>query len=154
MATGTIILPLLGMVPDGTNPPDLEFASGTLRPYWAFDGGSVTESGIWTFQMPGDYSSGLTANLIWSGSSSTTTSHTAQWQISVMALTPETDSVATDTDSYDTANTGADDILGTTASRPQALSISLTNDDSVTADDYVAIQIERDPTVGVDDLPI
>lgn len=151
MATGTIILPILAAVPDPTNPPGLAFTSTTARPYLAFDGTAAIEACVWTFRMPTDYSSGLAAKIQWSGSSSTTTSHTVQWTVYVMALTPDTDG-ATDSDSFDTENVVSDDILGTTAKRIQECSLTLTNADSVAAGDYVAIRLLRDYSDAADDL--
>ena len=151
MATGTIILPILAAIPDPTNPPAVAFASGTNRPYLAFDGSSVIEACVWTFRMPADYSSGPTLKIQWSGSSSTTTSHTAVWGCEVMAMTADTDG-AMDSDSYDTINTVSDDILGTTAKRIQEASLTLTNADSLAAGDYVALKFRRDADNGSDDL--
>ncbi len=150
MATGTILLPLLGGVGDATNPPAAKFTTAN-RPYLAFDA-STDELISWSFRMPENYASALAAKIIWSGSASTTTSHTARWAVEVMATTPETDSVANDTDSYDSPNEADDDILGTTAKRPQALSITLTNADGVAAGDYVAIRVSRNADHANDDL--
>jgi len=151
MATGTIILPILAAIPDPTLPPALKFASGTARPYLAFDGSASIEKCMWTFRMPSDYASALTAKIQWSGSSSTTVTHTVQWSIFVMALTADTDGAA-DSDSYDSENVVSDDILGTTAKRIQEASLTLTNADSVAAGDYVAIQLARDYSDAADDL--
>lgn len=151
MATGTIILPLLSAIADPTNPPGLAFASGTGRPYLAFDGTAAIEACIWTFRMPENYASGLTAKIQWSGSASTTATDTVQWTVYVMALTPDVDGAA-DSDSYDVENVVSDDILGTTAKRIQECSLALTNADSVAAGDYVAIRILRDYSDAADDL--
>lgn len=151
MATGTIILPVLAAIADPSTPPGMGFASGTGRPYLTFDGTAAIECCVWTFRMPQDYASGLTAKIQWSGSSSTTTSHTVRWSVYVMALTADVDG-ATDSDSYDSENAVTDDILGTTAKRIQECSLSLTNADSVAAGDYVAIQLKRDYSNAADDL--
>lgn len=150
MATGTILLPLLAGVPDPTNPPAVNFTAAN-RPYLAFDSGT-DELVLWTFRMPQDFASGLTAKIIWSGAASTTATDTARWAVEVMALTPETDSVAADSDSFDTSNEADDDILGTTAKRPQEVSITLSNDDSVAAGDYVAVRLSRNADHANDDL--
>lgn len=151
MATGTVILPILGMTPDPTLPPGIVFAAGTNRPYLTFDGTANVEKCVWTFRMPADYASGPVAKIQWSGSSSTTTSHTVQWSVFVMALTADVDGAA-DGDSYDSENVVSDDILGTTAKRIQEASLALTNADSVAAGDYVAIQLVRDYDDAADDL--
>ena len=151
MATGTIILPILGAIPDPTLPPELKFAAGTNRPYWAFDGTASIEKMVWTFRMPVNYASGLVAKIQWSGSASTTTSNTVQWSVFVHALTADVDGAA-DSDSYDSENVVSDDILGTTAKRIQECSLTLTNADSVAAGDYVAIRLVRDYSDAEDDL--
>ncbi len=151
MATGTIILPILAAVPDPTNPPGLAFTSTTNRPYLAFDGSATIESCSWTFRMPENYASAPVAKLQWSGSASTTVTHTVQWTVYLMALTPDVDGAA-DTDSYDTENVVSDDILGTTAKRIQEASLALSNADSVAAGDYVGVRLLRDYSDAADDL--
>ena len=101
--------------------------------------------------MPENFASALAAKIQWSGSTSTTVTDTVQWTVYVMALTPDVDGAA-DADSYDTENVVSDDILGTTAKRIQEASVTLSNDDSVAAGDYVAIRLLRDPTDAADDL--
>lgn len=148
MATGTILLPILAAVPDATNPPALVFS--TSRPYLAFDA-TTDEIVYWTFRLPENYASGAALKIQWSGASSTTTSHTVVWGCQVMAMTADTDG-AMDSDSYDTANTVSDDILGTTAKRIQGASLTLTNFDSGAAGDYLALKFYRDADNGSDDL--
>ncbi len=152
MATGTINLPVDGFDAHPSATAELKFTSTTNRPYVAFDGTTTIESILWTFRMPADYASGLTAKILWSGSASTTTSDTVQWTVYVMAVTPDTDSVAMDSDSFDTENVVSDDILGTTAKRPQLATLTLSNNDSVAAGDYVAIRLLRDYSDAADDL--
>lgn len=101
--------------------------------------------------MPQDYASGAALKIQWSGAASTSVSHTVVWAAQVMAMTPDTDGDM-NTDSYDTANTVTDDILGTTSRRIQEASLTLTNADSVAAGDYVSIKFFRDADNGSDDL--
>ena len=143
----TVPIPLLGLVPDDTNPPQLGFAGN--RAYWDFDS-STDELVYVSFRLPSDYSSSPVLKVQWGGTSSTTVSHDVTWACEVMALTPDVDGDP-DTDSYDTANTVNDAILGTTAGRIQEASITLTNFDSGAANDYIGLKIYRD--VSADDLP-
>jgi len=152
MATGTILLPILAAVSDPTNPPGLAFTATDSRPYLTFDDGSNIEGCVWSFRMPENYSSAPVAKIQWSGSSSTTTSHTCQWSVFVMALTANTDGAA-DAEDFAAENVVADDILGTTAKRIQEVSLTLTNNDNLAANDYVTIQLLRDYTDATDDLP-
>jgi len=151
MATGTIILPILSAIGDPTNPPGLNFTATTNRPYLAFDGSAAIESCLWSFRMPENYASAPVAKIQWSGSNSTTTSHTVQWSVFVMALTPDVDGAA-DSDSFDAENVVSDDILGTTAKRIQEASVTLSNADSVAAGDLTYIRLLRDYSDAADDL--
>ena len=151
MATGTILLPILGAMGDPSNPPSLVFTTTNNRPYLAFDGAGAVEACVWSFRMPENYASAPVAKIQWSGSSSTTISHTCQWSVFVMALTANTDGAA-DAESFAAENVASDDILGTTAKRIQEVSVTLTNADSAAANDYVSIQLLRDSTDAADDL--
>ena len=150
MATGTILLPIPAHSADSTNPPGLLYTTAN-RPYLAFDA-STDELVLWTFRLPENYASAPTLKIIWSGSASTTVSHTVFWRAEVMAMTADTDSVASTTDSFDTVKTASDDILGTTAERPQTVDLSLTNNDSMAAGDYIALRFGRDADNASDDL--
>jgi hypothetical protein len=149
MATGTVILPLLGAVFDPTNPPAVGFKNA--GPHLDFD--SATDELIYvTFRLPADYASAPVLKFQWGGVASVTTSHTVRWSCEVMALTADTDGDP-DTDSYDTVNAVDDDILGTTAGRIQEASLSLTNFDSGAAGDWIKLKIYRDANHANDDLP-
>lgn len=148
MATGTIELPIYGGIADATNPPGLTTNSG--KPYWLFDA-STAEYVTYSFRLPSDYSSAPTVIFHWSAAS-TTTSHTVVWSAEVYAYTPDTDTATYPTNSFDTANTVSDDILGTTSDRLQTVSLSLSNFDSGAAGDQVVLRIGRAAADGADDL--
>lgn len=150
MATASILLPILAANPDPTDPPAYNVTTTTNRPYLAFDA-STDEAVVWTFRMPENFASGLTAKIQWSGAASTTVTHTVRWAVEVMAVVPETGG-AMDSDGFATSNEADDDILGTTAKRLQEVSITLTNDDGVAPDDYVAIRLARNADHANDDL--
>jgi hypothetical protein len=146
MATGTIVLPLPPQGFDETNPPALAWVNGA--PYLDFDSGT-DELIYFTFRLPADFASDPVLKIQWGGVASTTVTDTAVWACEVMALTADTDGDP-DTDSYDTANTVSDDILGTTAGRIQEASLALTNFDSGAANDYIKLKFYRD--ADADDL--
>jgi len=152
MATGTILLPVLGAVGIEAAPVGVGFTATNKRPYLIFDGAGALEGCVWTFRMPENYASGPVAKIQWSGSSSTTVTHTCQWTVNVLALTPNVDGAA-DSTSFDNGNIVTDDILGTTAKRIQEISVTLTNNDSAAADDNVSILLRRDSAHANDDLP-
>lgn len=153
MAVQSIFCKLFAGDGDPSNPPG--FPAGGLgasgRPVLAFDD-TQDELILWTFQMPENYGTGLQGEILWSGSSSTTTSHTVRWVVEIMKLTPET-AGAVDSDSYDSFNAVDDDILGTTSKRLQKATVSITNADSVQAGDYVAVRLRREASHANDDLP-
>lgn len=140
MATVAKDFSLSGLTPDGTNPPKLGWTNEA--PHLDFD--SSNDKLVYvTFRLPANYASTPVLVFQWGGTSSTNPSHTVRWACEVMVLTPDTDGDP-DTDSYDTANTVDDDILGTTAGRLQTVSLSLTNFGSGAAGDYIKLKIYRD----------
>jgi len=146
VATKEIPIPLLACIPDTTNPP--AYVANGGRPYLGFD--SSTDELVYVgFVLPGDYVGTPTVEFEWSGTASTTTSDDVTWAVEVMASTGDTDGSPV-SDSYDTANTVNDAILGTTAGRHQSASCSLTNADSMAAGDAIWLKIYRD--VSADDL--
>ena len=153
MATGTYPLNPLSAIPDPTNSPGLNFTGTTNRPYLAFDGAGAAEACVWTFYMPSNFASSPVIQIIWSSSANPgSPNDVVRWSASVMATTPETDSVANDSDSFDTENAQTDTYLGTTAKRPQRCTVSLANADSLAAGDYVAVQIKRNSADAADTM--
>lgn len=150
MATGTILLPIPAVAADPTNPPGILWTTAN-RPYYAFNQ-STDELVLWTFRLPENYASAPVLKVVWSGATSTTVTDTVFWRAEVMAMTADTDSVSIITDSFDTPNTASDDILGTTGARPQTVDLTLTNNDSMAAGDYVALRFGRDADNASDDL--
>jgi hypothetical protein len=88
------------------------------------------------------YGSGnITAKLLWFGDSAT--SGDVVWGVAIAALTPETDSTDIETDSWATENTVTDSHLGTTAHRLHTASVTVSNLDSITTGDYLAVRVQR-----------
>jgi len=108
----------------------------------AFDGGSSDEIAYFFFRAP-DYGSGdFTIDIDWYAD--TASSGDVKWGAAVAAITPDTDSQDIETKSFDTAGTVVDSHLGTTGQRLHRASISLSDLDSVAAEDWVALQLYRD----------
>lgn len=150
MATGTIILPVLAAVPDATNPPGLAFTSTLGLPYLAFDGGSTDEVCTFHLRMPENYASAPVLNVQWFGTSGTTSGNVV-WGCDILAVTGNTDSGAIDSETFGTANTQQDAHLGTTGDRLHDVAITLSNTDSLAADDYVILKFYRDASDTVND---
>jgi hypothetical protein len=70
------------------------------------------------------------------------TSGKVEFEASIMAVSPGA-SASIDTDSFDTVNVSSDTVPGT-AGYLFELTIALTNDDSLSAGDFVCIRLSRD----------
>jgi hypothetical protein len=75
----------------------------------------------------------------------TATSGGITWGVSLAAITPNTDTTDTETKSFATETTFSDTHLGTTGQRAHDVIGTITNLDSVAADDWVEIKIARKP---------
>lgn len=138
MATGTILLPVLSALPDGTNPPAVAFASNVPR--LLFDT-ATDELCYLTFRAPADYASAPVFKA--ECSMDTATSGNVALECSVWALTAG-DAADADTESYDTVNTTGATAVPGTAGHPFAVSATLTNADAMAAGDIVTLKINRD----------
>jgi hypothetical protein len=89
-----------------------------------------------------NYGSGnLTLILTWCAD--TATSGVVRWGAAIAAITPETDTQDVSTDAFATENTVDDTHLGTTARREMNATITVSNLDSLAADDIVHLRIRR-----------
>jgi len=155
MATGTIILPINGATPNASNPPGLRFEDN--RPEWLFDD-STPETVFWTFRMPQDCAAepGLTAKIQYKMASDDDSDHKVEFEVSVFAIS-DGDSADVDTEDWDDANSGSANIPGQSgggggqAGYLDEISITLSNDDSVAAGDFVMIALQRDADDGTND---
>ena len=146
-----LLFPIGAAKGSGSTVPEILTTSDGVS-YAAFDSGT-DEILIWDgLILPETITGPFTAHIVWSGSSSTTTSHTVRWAVRIQAFTPEVDG-AMDASSFDTANEVDDDILGTTAKRGQLATVTLTNNDSMAGGDHVTPMIFRNADHANDDLP-
>lgn len=137
MATGTIPLFIPGYF-DDTNPPGIEFFNS--KPRVLFD--DTTDEIIhWTFRMDANYSSSPVLKVQYSMVSATTGNIIISCEVMAVSVG---DAVAVDTDSYDTINVSSATAVPGTAGYPGEVSLSLTNNDSLAAGDWVALKIRRD----------
>lgn len=159
MATGTIVLGF----PGGT-PPDGSASNASAQPqrtkssgaapsptFWEllFDA-ATDEHWLWSFRMPQDYASGLTAKLLWKANS---TSNSVVWNVRVAAVTPS-DTDTPNEKAHATVNTATTAVNATEARRLVETSITLTNADSVAAGDLVIICVSRDADNGSDNCTV
>lgn len=97
------------------------------------------------------YGSGnLTLALEWYAD--TASSGDVIWGAQIAAITPDADSQDVETDGLATANTVTDTHLGTTGQRLHRGTITISNLDSLAADDIVWLRIYRDADAGGDTM--
>lgn len=159
MATGTIILPIPGGTPpDGsTNNASAQLdrikSSGAApSPTFSqllFDP-STDEHWFWTFRMPVNYASGPVAKLQWKANA---TSNSVVWCVSLAAITPA-DTDTPNEKASATTNTATTAVNSTEARRLVETSITLTNADSVAANDWVCVTVFRDANNGSDNCSV
>lgn len=132
-------------------PPNMVLNEGTNFPVFglAFNG-AADEFAYWRFRAIGYTSGNLTLIIAWYADS--TTSGDVIWNARIAAITPNTDSQDVETDALATANTVTDAHLGTTAQRLHTATITISNLDSLAADDDVVIEISRDANAAGDTL--
>jgi len=136
MATGTIILPLPGKF-DDTNPPGIIYTNNAAKVL--FDD-TTQEYMQWAFRMPANYASAPLLKVQYAMASATTGN--VEFECQIMAVS-DGDSANIDTDSYDTANSNSASVPAT-AGHLDEISITLNNDDSLAANDYIRIKLSRD----------
>lgn len=146
MATGRIILPVQGAKIGGsfiTLGAGIDGGAGAWKVL--FDA-SQTESILFQFKMPSDYASAPVLKLQYAMASAV--ADKIDLEVDVMAVADGED---IDSASFDTINeiVGGTTVPGT-AGFVDTISISLTNNDSVAADELVLIRIHRDHDDGDD----
>lgn len=135
----------------GTVFPNYTIAQGTNFPVTGlYYDDTVDQQAAWKFRAT-DYGSGnLTFDIEWYAVTATTGNVVFSGQIAV--LTPNTDTQDVETKALATANTVTDGHLGTTAKRIHRATITISNLDSLAADDLVFILLERTGSSGSDTL--
>lgn len=131
-----INLSVLGGVRDATNPPGMSYVNA--RPYLLFDG-TTDELITFPVRIPDDYGSGLTVKFQYSMVSATTGVVAIRAQVMAASVGDNID-----TDSYDTLQASSDATVPATAGLMDEISLALTSVDSLTAGDYMSIQLGRE----------
>lgn len=158
MATGTLILPIgAAQLPDGTAsnlfPGITRVKSSGTAPgvYFLqanFDAASL-EWLTWSFRMPSDYLSDPTLKVQYKMASATTGNLIVVGRVA--AITPGTDTTDADAKTFAAANTSAATAVpGSPAGRVGEISLALTTDDSLAAEDWVCVYLARDGASGSD----
>lgn len=145
MATRAILTPLSAEFPS-SNYPALTVVN--TRPVLAYDA-STDETAYWTIVAPQGLTGTITCVLSLIGNAAGTNS--TYWEVAVEAVTSAD---ATDLDSstsFGTVNTG-NVAMPSTQGHLVQLTVTLTNNDSIAAADYVRISIARDANNGSDNF--
>jgi hypothetical protein len=115
----------------------------------AFDASTV-ESCCTKFTAISYGSGNLTLKLRWYADTAST--NDVVWSCAIAAITPDTDTQDVETDTLATEQTVTDTHLGTTGQRVHTCSITVSNLDSIAANDLVFLRISRNATSGSDTL--
>jgi hypothetical protein len=120
------------LVKNGTNFPAVGLA---------FDA-AADEAAFWSFQAINYASGNVTVTIYWYADTASTGD--VVWGVQLAAITPNTDTQDVETKAFATANTATDTHLGTTGQRLHSVAVTVSNLDSLAADDEVWIRIYRD----------
>jgi len=120
------------LVKNGTNFPAVGLA---------YDA-ATDEAAFWELRAINYASGNLTVDVDWYAD--TATSGDVVWAVQIAAITPNTDTQDVETKALATANTFTDNHLATTGQRLHRATVTVSNLDSLAADDAVWIRIARD----------
>jgi hypothetical protein len=137
--------------PIGTAFPQSVRFAGTNFPVTglAYDAAAI-EAASTRFKAKNYGSGNITCILTWYADNAT--SGDVVWGAAIAAITPETDSQDVETDSFATENTVTDSHLGTTSHRLHNATITISNLDSIAANDIVFLRIRRVANDGGDTM--
>lgn len=137
---------IFAFTPESAHFPTSNFAALALsnsRPVLAFDA-TTEETAYWTFPAIQGITTPLTLVITYAMASATSNAVVLGAQIEAI-----TDGDAIDTDattSFDTTNNSSSTTVPGTAGYIDQISITLTNNDSITAGDYARLALARKPT--------
>lgn len=115
----------------------------------AFDA-ATKELAYWKFVALNYGSGNLTLKLYWYAD--TASASDVIWGAQISAITPDADTQDIETDTLAAATTVTDTHLGTTGQRVHQCSITISNLDSIAADDWVTLAVYRDSAAGGDTM--
>jgi hypothetical protein len=137
MATRFVLLPFAAEFP-ATNMPALTLVN--RRPALGFDA-TTSETCYWTTIVPQGWTGTITAVISYCMASAT--SGGVAFDVALEAITTADATDLDATTSFATVNTGTDAAVPGTAGYMEQISITLTNDDSAAAADYLRISVAR-----------
>lgn len=102
---------------------------------------AADEAAFWQVDAFSYGSGNPTLDLLWYAENAT--SGVVRWEAAIAAITPDTDSQDVTTKAFATAQTVDDTHLGTTGKRVHKASVTISNLDSVAAEDIVWVRVRR-----------
>lgn len=111
---------------------------------------TADEAGFWKFPAIAYGSGNLTLDILWYADSAS--SGDVVFGGAISAITPNTDTQDVETDGLATENTVTDSHLGTTGQRVHLCTITISNLDSIAANDLVHLRIRRVGSSGSDTM--
>lgn len=115
----------------------------------AFDA-ATDEAAFWKFAATGYASGNLTLTIYWYADSAT--SGDVIFDAQIACITPNSDSQDIETDGLATVQSVTDSHIGTTGQRLHSAQITISNLDSIAADDLVFLRLNRDANNGSDTM--
>jgi hypothetical protein len=141
---------LQGIAP-ATNYATFDIIQGTNYPVPCLDFDASTEEAIFFHFLATRYGSGnITLTVYWYAD--TASSGDVIWGAQIAAITANTDSQDIETDGLATAQTSTDTHLGTVNQRLHSIDITISNLDSIAADDWCVLKVYRDADAGGDTM--
>lgn len=138
-----------------SNPATPSVVFGTNFPVVGSTFDTTTQETEYFYFVALRYGSGnVTVTVLWYAD--TASSGTFTMGASLAAITPNTDTQDIETKAFATENTATDTHLGTTGQRLHSFDITVSNLDSLTANDWVVLRMRRDTgdTMAGDAIPV
>lgn len=145
MATVNVQIDPAAFRPFGTTFPELVKIDGTNFPNFgpAFDGGTAVEDAYYVFEARQYGSGNLSLDVEWYSRSGSTTG-AVFWSAAIACVTPG-DAVSMEAKSFATATTATTTVNGTARGLTRS-TVTISNLDSIAANDLVILRLRRDPT--------
>lgn len=151
MATATHTFSPLQAIQPASNPGTFDAVAGTNFVVACLDFDAATEETVYfPFPAVGYGSGNLTVDFLWYADSAS--SGDAIWGAALACITPNTDSQDIETKAFGTAQTVTDTHLGTTGQRLHTATLTLSNTDSIAADDWCVLKVYRDADAAGDTM--
>ena len=142
--------PADAQLPTG-NPAAPVLVQGTNFPVagLAFDA-TTQEAAYFLFNATNYGSGNITCTVQWYADTASTGG--VVWEAALAAITADTDTQDIETKAFATAQQASDTHLGTTGQRLHTMAVTVSNLDSIAADDYVCLRIRRVPADASDTM--